>query len=333
MADTTPPNDEADRRLAERIGTLRAQGIPIRNADLADDEVIRALLAFRETQDVDPSDAQSERLWSAIGAETAPETTTTSSPAEPTWNPIRLFAWPQGMRWAVVASLVLFVALAWFFLADSSAPTPVAVADSSTTTYTAPDGSTIRLRPHSQLYRLSANDQRRYRLDGEALFEVTNQPNPFVVEAHDMRVRVLGTTFNVRTWNRPSVFLEEGRIQVGPAEGTETIELAPGQGSSLTPDGTLMPPTAADRAEVLGWLEDEVVFTERTAVSVASELEHHFDIAIALPDSVEKETLTGRLSLVDRQQSLDDLGAVLGGRFQQVDAKAFRFIPRQTQIP
>jgi len=326
MADTTPSNDEANRRLAARIGALRTRGVPLRDTDCSDDEVVRALLAYRDAQDVDPSDAQSERLWAAIEAETAPA----AAPAAPQRKPAPIFAMSSMLRWAVAAGFLVAVALGWLFLTEAPEPVQVAAAGPSITTYTAPDGSTVRLRPHSALYRLPVEDERHYRLTGEALFTVTDRPEPFVVEAGDLRVRVLGTTFNVRTWERPAVFLQEGRVQVERADAAETVELVPGQASGMADDGTLVPPAAADRAEALDWLEGEMVFTGRPAVSVAAELEQHFGITLVLPDTVQAETLTGRLSLAERAQSLADLGAVLGGRFQQVGAETFRFVPSTT---
>ena len=327
MADNAPSDDERNRRLARRIGVLRDQGRSLDDAAPSDDEVVRALRAYRAEQDVSPSSARSERLWAAIEAETQPA----AAPSEPERKPATIFTLPSAWPWAVAASLVLAGVLAWLFLTGAPEPVQVAAADATIEMYTAPDGSTIRLRPHSQLYRFPGEDERRYRLTGEALFAVTPRAEaPFIVEAGALRVRVLGTTFNVRTWGRPAVFLQEGVVQLARASADETVQLAPGQQSGLTAAGTLALPTASDSAEALDWLNDEMIFTARSAASVVDEVEQHFGMAIELPEAVRDETLSGRIVLAERAQSLADLGMVLGGRFQRIDGQTYRFIAEET---
>ncbi len=326
MAGPSSPNDERNRRLAQRIGVLRDQGRSLDEVDLSEDEVVRVLLAWRAEQDVSPSSAQSERLWAAIEAETQP----TAAPAEPERKPATVFALPSVLRWVGAAALVLAGVLAWFVLRDAPEPVQVAAASDAIETYTAPDGSTIRLRPHSQLYRVPADDERRYRLTGEALFTVTPRVEaPFIVEAGALRVQVLGTTFNVRTWGRPSVFLQEGAVQLARADADASVQLAPGQQSGLTAEGTLAAPAASDSVEALDWLNDEMVFAARPAASVVDEIEQHFGIAIELPEAVQEETLSGRIVLAERAQSLADLGMVLGGHFERMDGQTYRFIPEE----
>ena len=227
----------------------------------------------------------------------------------------------------MAASVAIAAVVAWLVLADAPEPVQVAAATTSIEAYTAPDGSTIRLRPHSTLYRIDSEGERRYRLNGEALFEVTPRPNrPFVVEAGALRVQVLGTTFTAHTWGQPAVFLQEGRVQLSTATDGEGVILQPGQRSTLTAAGTLTPPTAADSTAALDWLRQEVVFQSQPMADVVAELEQHYDLTITLPDAVAAETLSGQIALGTPQQSLEDLGLVLGGWFERVDARTYRFV-------
>lgn len=333
MADSPSPSDDRDRDLAARIGVLREQGRPLDASALTEDAVIQALLAYRAEQDVTPSPERSERLWAAIEAETAAPDgamqgeTQNETQAEER-GPARILTLPSAARWAVAASVALAAVVAWLVFTGAPEPVPVATATTQVETYTAPDGSTIRLRPHSTLSRIDVEGARRYRLTGEALFDVTTRPEPFVVEAGALRVQVLGTRFTAHTWGRPAVFLQEGRVQVSTDAAPEPVTLQPGQRSELTAAGALTAPVAADSLAALDWLRQEIVFEARPAGEVVAELEQHYGLTVTLPDAVAEEALTGSIALETPAQSLADLGLVLGGRFEPAGDAAYRFVPQ-----
>ncbi len=317
MADAPSPSEGQD--LAVRIGMVRRKGQSLDASDLTEDAVVRALLRYRDAQDVAPQPEQSARMWAAIEAATAEV-----HGAEPK-EAATIFARPSAVRWAVAASVAVAAVVAWLLLTGAPEPVQVATASTSIETYTAPDGSTIRLRPHSTLYRIEADGERRYQLRGEAFFDVMTRPEPFIVEAGALRVEGLGTRFTTHTWGQPAVYLQEGRVQVRTGEG-ERVTLQPGQRSTLTADRTLAPPTEADGVAALDWLRQEIAFESEPAASVVAELEQHFGVTIALPDDVARETLSGRIALETPAQSLSDLGLVLGGRFERIGDGAYRFV-------
>ena len=65
-----------------------------------------------------------------------------------------------------------------------------------------PDGSQVWLNGDSRLkYNSNFSDARNVELTGEALFEVTKNPNRlFTVNAEELRLEVYGTTFNVKSY-------------------------------------------------------------------------------------------------------------------------------------
>ena len=81
------------------------------------------------------------------------------------------------------------------------------------------DGSLAVLKPGSGLrYLRSFHDKREVFLDGEAFFEVHKNPQmPFLVHSHDMVVRVLGTSFTVKSTHNNQDFkvvVNTGRVLV-----------------------------------------------------------------------------------------------------------------------
>ena len=101
-----------------------------------------------------------------------------------------------------------------------------------------PDGSRVWLNARSSpIYpnKFLAGQPRRVKLIGEAYFEVAHdKAHPFIVETEKMQTRVLGTSFNVRSYNgeNPIVTLVNGSVQVSVSKGigrTSSTILKPGQ--------------------------------------------------------------------------------------------------------
>ena len=93
-----------------------------------------------------------------------------------------------------------------------------------------PDGTTVWLNSESKIvynpYQWS--QKRQIEIYGEVFFEVKhNTKLPFEVDAHGVNIRVLGTSFNVRSYAREKEIettLVEGEIEIKvPALSTKTI--------------------------------------------------------------------------------------------------------------
>ncbi|HLX92454.1 MAG TPA: FecR domain-containing protein [Puia sp.] len=82
------------------------------------------------------------------------------------------------------------------------------------------DGSHITLQPGASVKHtvFLEKDRREVWLDGDAFFEVAKDPNrPFYVYAHDIILKVLGTSFNVttnKTNGNITVLVRTGRVSV-----------------------------------------------------------------------------------------------------------------------
>ncbi len=143
--------------------------------------------------------------------------------------PLRRFGW---MRVAALFLLVIGAAtLAWIFLQTDAPQQLVARAEDQVRKDTLNDGSVVTLNRQSELAypdRFSRKE-RRVRLKGEAFFSVTpDKDKPFLIEAGDVLVRVVGTAFNVRTDSLGTeVIVESGIVQV--TRNGKTVELHPGE--------------------------------------------------------------------------------------------------------
>ena len=116
-------------------------------------------------------------------------------------------------------------------------PAPITYFNADTTIMhvAMPDGSDIWLTPGSTLCydETFHTDERRVHLDGEAYFDVEHDAkHPFDVVTPNLRVRVLGTVFSVRSLrgdHMAETTLAEGAVSLQRADGSNLIRLHPGQ--------------------------------------------------------------------------------------------------------
>ncbi|MFX1703880.1 FecR domain-containing protein [Chitinophaga sp. CC14] len=120
-----------------------------------------------------------------------------------------------------------------------------------------PDGTKVWLNAASSL-RFPAGfsgNQRKVELKGEAYFEVAeNAKMPFVVQAGNKVVQVLGTHFNLMAYpEEPStnVTLLEGAVKV--LHQTDTVLLKPGQQAKLSDNRRIELVKHADMEKIIAW--------------------------------------------------------------------------------
>jgi transmembrane sensor len=157
--------------------------------------------------------------------------------------------------------------------------------------FTLSDGSRVALNTGSHLVVDFSEDERRVRLErGEAMFEVTRNPDrPFIVQAGEERVRVLGTTFTVRNdGKKVAVVLVEGRVEVTRETPRQprpvpVAVLAPGERLTVRADAG----AAIDRPRVeavTAWRRGEVMFDETPLIDAAAELNRYGGTQVQVGD-------------------------------------------------
>lgn len=123
---------------------------------------------------------------------------------------------------AAAVLLPLAVAL-WFVIVDPMGNSTTYIAEAQNDTVALPDGSQVILYQGSKLTYAQAETERRVELEGLARFEVKHDESmPFVVNAQQAQVRVLGTVFSVEHWQgaeRVRTRVEQGKVAMTAASG------------------------------------------------------------------------------------------------------------------
>ena len=234
---------------------------------------------------------------------------------------------------AVVVAVLLFIPFGRSSKTAVSETSEVFTRTGTTTQLLLPDGSKVWLNAGSKLkYNKDfSSGNREVTLEGEAYFEVKHMPDlPFIVHAPTMQVKVLGTSFNVKSYpgeltSETSVI--QGRVEVIPLQ-------KPGQTFILKPNDKLVlsnnQEKKQERAQELStltatwktityahsdssvietsWVDNKLAFDDEAFSDVALKMERWYGVKIVFADQEMAQIhLTGTLINESLQQALEGL--------------------------
>jgi len=155
-------------------------------------------------------------------------------------KPLNRFVW---MR--IAALLILLAGAGWlvyFEFREKPAQLVTAQAANVVRIDTLPDGSVVTLNKNSSITypEKFKTDTRSVTLKGEAFFNVTpNKNKPFQIQVNDVSIKVVGTSFNVRSENGSTeVIVATGVVQV--QRGSKTVTLRPNEKTAIQPQDSVL---------------------------------------------------------------------------------------------
>lgn len=170
------------------------------------------------------------------------------------------------------------------------------------------DGTIVQLNA-ATTFRYPAGfsqDRREVYVEGEAFFNVAASPErPFIVHTTRADIKVLGTRFNVRTYDSSfSAALVSGRVAI-TTPGGQVIKLRPGYIASLNTDSRqlLVSPFSSDT--VLTWRDGIYRFEKKSLREVCRMAERIYGISILIERTVP-DTLH-YYGVIDRKQPIQYL--------------------------
>ncbi|MFN7278572.1 MAG: FecR family protein [bacterium] len=150
------------------------------------------------------------------------------------------------------------------------------------------DGSAVWLNAASSITYPTGfrGAERVVSMTGEAYFEVAHDPaHPFIVEQADLRVRVLGTHFNIRAYgeaDRRQVTLLEGAVRVQRGGAQETLR--PGQQAAVT--DSRMTVQSADTESVMAWKNGQFIYDGVDLQTIMQEISRYYDVDVRFRDEI-----------------------------------------------
>lgn len=155
------------------------------------------------------------------------------------------------------------------------------------------DGTKVFLNAGSRLAYpdLFTGDTREVMLMGEAYFEVKHDANhPFVVLANDLRIKDLGTRFNVSAYpadGRIETVLTEGKVSIRPLNAglfTRDTELIPGQLASYSRQTHEIIVNSVNVDDYILWTQGMMKFETADLNRIVKKLERFYNIRFKFND-------------------------------------------------
>jgi transmembrane sensor len=148
------------------------------------------------------------------------------------------------------------------------------------------DGSSVELNSRSRIRVLFAERGRTVDLlEGQALFHVAKDPRrPFIVRNEQMRVRAVGTEFDINRRSRgTTITVVEGRVSVAPAiaptvqqqAATAAILLSAGEQVTVRDQTALSQPLHTSPVTATAWTEGRVVLESATLTEVGEDFNRY----------------------------------------------------------
>ncbi|MFA5326345.1 MAG: FecR domain-containing protein [Prolixibacteraceae bacterium] len=153
-------------------------------------------------------------------------------------------------------------------------------------------------------------------LEGEAFFEVAkNEHQPFVVHTSGVKVKVLGTKFNVRAYsdeNQIETSLFEGKIDLmySRAKSSGEIEkfIKPGESFVYSKTDHQLAAKRFPGEEINGWKKNQLIFKDDTFDNLVRKVERWYDVKVVYDEAqFNDRRLTVELYEGERLERLMDV--------------------------
>ena len=220
--------------------------------------------------------------------------------------------------WKWVAAICLPICLAFFayYLINpsptSGAPFIVKADRGDKATIELPDGTDVILNSASQLRYLNdfGKEVRRVQLSGEAYFKVVHdEKHPFIVQAGDLEVKVLGTSFNVSAYeedNRVTVVLLEGKVGLYTKE--TSLIMKPGDKIEYNKSTRKLASSEVAANDYIEWTKGNLYFEKKSLEDIMKTLSRIYNVEIRFDSNeLPKEFFTGTIPNGGIQDALNIL--------------------------
>lgn len=240
----------------------------------------------------------------------------------------------SGMRkWLQIAAAIVVLISGAFVLQQFSGDNLETLAsnDSPIQNFELPDGTKVWVNSNSKLrYPQSFDaDERVVYLDGEAFFDVAKNPNrPFRVEMEDAEVKVLGTSFNVRSHANEDfveVQVETGKVMFA-AEKNMPMALTAMDKAVFDKKAAKCKHSRDENSNACAWKRNELRFNNTPLNEVFGLMERFYNIKLDFENTDVfncEDPFSTRLNKESLQKAITALSATYDIEFVKQDNRAY----------
>jgi len=259
--------------------------------------------AFNLAKQVDLNQFDVENAWERVSGRTSESKQKGRGKTRSlTFNRSRMFQ-------IAAAIIVLIGAILWIYLDFSNSGVEYLESNSLVLVEELPDGSTVSLNKYTQI-SYTQNENREVQLEGDAFFEVKrDEIYPFVVRAHDLEIRVLGTSFYVNA--KPSssdveVVVNSGTVMVKYLN--EKIILEKDERAIFNKRQNSLNRSDVKDLNYLAWKTQILVFDDRNLRDVVKTINEVYGSNIVLED---QQMNNCKITVTFKQQELEAILSII----------------------
>ncbi len=190
-------------------------------------------------------------------------------------------------------------------------------------------GSSINYRPFFGVFH------RNIQMEGEIFFNIYPSDTPFTITTSFSKVKVLGTSFNIRSWstepeNGTLLTVVSGSVEFSALDTSQSIILEAGNTQKWNPFNEIFENlnySISDR--YTAWRSNILTFNNQSLRSIINQLERTYNIEIEVSDKIPSHT---QLSLLYMEEVpidvvLNDISTVKGLNFTRTST-GYRITPK-----
>ncbi|WP_426030198.1 FecR family protein [Caulobacter sp. DWP3-1-3b2] len=284
-----------------------------------------ALTAWLEASDDHLVAFEQVEAVAAELSERAPEISPALKPATSRVVPLRrraaLPVWSAAAAAAVIALVV--GQMAW--RGYQGTPTVYQTRPGETREVALADGTHIRMDAASTLtVRLGWRARRVEMAEAQATFDVAKDPGrAFLISVGDQQVRVVGTEFNIRHYDKSvRVTVRRGIVEVRQlALGqTPVARLVAGQSLSHVEGAPRSVQTATDPNPAFAWTEGRMVCDDETLGDMIAYLNRRYPVPIKISPALAGKRFSGVLELGDENLVIKRLASYFSLSVHRIDS-------------
>jgi ferric-dicitrate binding protein FerR (iron transport regulator) len=195
-----------------------------------------------------------------------------------------------------------------------------------------PDGSKVWLNAASSLKFPTAflGKERNVELSGEAYFEVAhNEKQPFKVKVKGVEVLVLGTHFNINSYDDEGTIkttLLKGSVRETIADKQQSVTITPGQQAQVGKDKMIKVINDVDIAQVIAWQSGLFEFNNSDLPTIMRQISRWYDVDVVYESKPADAKFGGGISKNLPLSEVLQLLQANGVKFQ-LEGRVLKVIP------
>lgn len=209
----------------------------------------------------------------------------------------------------IAAALLIGVFFTIFYIYNQSVSIITVISENESKTIILPDSSLVHLNIGSQVsYPEKFNKNNRHvSLKGEAFFDVQkDKEKPFVISTDNSEIKVLGTSFCVKTseLGKTEVFVTSGKVELSSKEKVQKISLTKGEKAALEDHKNNIAKEKIINEDFMSWRKQNLEFINTKLEDVAIVLENIYKVKILFQDAdIKSYKITSKF----KNESIDNI--------------------------